>query len=167
MSRFTLTTAMWLLALSCCAAQDARLFNQVVASTGNVATQQGLTYAYTIGEVVISTFSAGNFTFTQGFHQPEHTSIVSVDQPELADWNIEVFPNPATDRLTVRYSDEKGNALRVSVLDLLGRVILDQQPLIEPGGSLIDCSTWQPGVYFLQLLDPQSRAGATVRIVRL
>jgi hypothetical protein len=167
MSRLLLTTALWHLALCFSAAQDARLFNQVVASTGNVAVQQGLNYAYTVGEVVIFTGSVGDFTLTQGFHQPEQTKIVSVDQPELADWNIEVFPNPVTDRLTVRFSTEKGSALRVNVLDLLGKVILDAHPLSEPTGSFIDCSLWQPGVYFLQLLDPQSRAHATVRIVRL
>lgn len=127
--------------------------------------QQG-GHAYTVGEVVIFTGSVGDFIFTQGFHQPEQTKIVSVDQPELADWNIEVFPNPATDRLTVRFSAERESALRVNVLDLLGRVILDASPLSEPTGSIIDCSLWQPGVYFLQLLDPQ-QAHATVRIVRL
>ena len=167
MSRLLLTTATWLLALFYCAAQDARLFNQVVASTGNIAVQQGLSYAYTVGEVIIFTGSFDNFVLTQGFHQPEQTRIVSVDQPPLADWNIEVFPNPVSDRLTVRFSPEKGTALRVSVTDLPGRIILADQLLTEPNGSSLDCSAWQPGIYFLRIHDPQSRADATVRVVRL
>lgn len=167
MSRLLLTTFSWLLALLTCAAQDARLFNQVVASTGNVAVQQGRTYAYTVGEVVIFTGSFDDFKFTQGFHQPEHTKIVSVDQPELADWNISIFPNPVTDRLTVRFAPEKGSPLRVTVTDLSGRIIVADQLLNEPDGSQLDCTAWQPGVYFLQIRDPQSRAAATARVVRL
>lgn len=167
MSRLSLTTASWLLALLHCAAQDARLFNQVVASTGNVAVQQGLSYAYTVGEVVIFTGTFDNFIVTQGFHQPEQTRIVSVEQPELAEWNIELFPNPVIDRLTVRFSPEKGVALRVNVTDLAGKIILADQLLTDPSGSILNCSAWQPGVYFLTLQDPQSRASATARVVRL
>lgn len=167
MSRLLLTTVSWLLALLYCAAQDARLFNQVVASTGTVAVQQGISYAYTVGEVVVFTGTFDNFIVTQGFHQPEQTKIVSVEQPGLADWDIEVFPNPAIDRLTVRFSPEKGAALRVSVTDLAGKVILADQLLADPTGSLLNCSAWQPGVYFLRIQDPKSRASATARVVRL
>lgn len=167
MSRLLLTIAVWHLALTFSAAQDARLFNQVVASTGTFVTQQGLNYSYTVGEVVIPTLSVGNFTLTEGFHQPEQTKIVSVDQPDWEDWKIEAFPNPVTERLTVRFSSEKENTLLFGVSDLLGRVILERQPLPEPSGSFIDCTSWQPGVYFLQITDSLSRSGATVRIVRL
>ncbi|MCK6695296.1 MAG: T9SS type A sorting domain-containing protein [Thermoanaerobaculia bacterium] len=166
MSRLLLTTVSWLLALLHCAAQDARLFNQVVASTGNVAVQQGFIYAYTVGEVVIFTGSFDNFILTQGFHQPEQTRIVSVEQPQLADWDIEVFPNPVSDRLTIRFSPEKGVALRVSVTDLAGKIILSDQLLTDPAGSMLNCSAWQPGVYFVRMQDPQSRASATARVVR-
>lgn len=166
MSRLLLTIALGHLALAYSTAQDARLFNQVVASTGTFAKQQGLNYSYTVGELVIPTLSVGNFTLTEGFHQPEHTKIVSVDEPGLADWNIEVFPNPVSDRLTVRFSPEKGSTLFVSIFNLLGEVIFERQSLPEPSGSPIDCTNWQPGVYLLQITDSQSRSGATVRIVR-
>ena len=167
MSRLLLTTVLWHLALSFSAAQSARIFNQVVASTGKEAVQQGLMYSYTVGEVVISTVSSDERSLTQGFHQPEQTQLVSVSDPALADWNIEVFPNPVSDWLTVRFSLEKGDRLSVNVFDVAGKAILLNQILSEPDGSQIDCSRWQPGVYFLQVFDPVSRANATLRLVRL
>lgn len=167
MNRLLLTTLLWHLALSFGAAQNARLFNQVVASTGHFAVQQGLSYNYTVGEVVISTLRSDSRTLTQGFHQPEHTTIVSVSNPTLVGWDIQVFPNPATDHLTVRFSPDKGSQLSARVVDVVGKVVLDQQHLTEPDGSQIDCQAWQPGVYFLQLYDPVSRAKATSRIIRL
>jgi len=40
-------------------------------------------------------------------------------------------------------------------------------PLNQPDGSLLDCATWQAGLYFLQLRDPATHAVATVRFIRL
>ena len=167
MNRFILTTLLWLWVLYSGTAQDATLFNQVIGSTGHVAVQQGRTYAYTVGEVVIVTVGSDNRTLTQGFHQPEHTRIVSVGDPDFADWDINVFPNPVSEALTIRYSADKGSTLTATVVDLVGKVVLHNQPLSVPDGSTLDCHNWQPGVYFLILQDPVGRESSTVRIIRL
>jgi hypothetical protein len=167
MNRFILTTMLWCGALCIGAAQDATLFNQVIGSTGHVGVQQGQSYAYTVGEVVFFTLNSDNRILTQGFHQPEHTRIVSVGGPDFVGWDITVFPNPVSEVLTVQFSSEKGTGLTATVVDLLGKVILHEQPLAEPDGSTLDCRAWQPGVYFLILKDPVSRGSSTVRLVRL
>lgn len=167
MNRFLLTAMLWHCALVFSAAQDATLFNQVVGTTGRFAVQQGRTFAYTIGEVVIPTLSSSNVVLTQGFHQPEQTQIVSVGDPDLTDWDILVYPNPVSEALTVRYAPDKGSMLTATVVDLLGRVILTDQPLADPSGTVLDCRLWQPGVYFVILTDPISRATAMTRVVRL
>ncbi|MEQ1746902.1 MAG: T9SS type A sorting domain-containing protein [Saprospiraceae bacterium] len=167
MNRFLSTTLLWLCALAVGGAQDASLFNQVIGSTGRFAVQQGRTYAYTVGEVVIPTFSTATHVFTQGFHQPEQTKIVSTGDPDLTDWDIRVFPNPVSEALTVQFSSEKGALLRATVVDLVGRVVLADQPVQEPAGTVLDCRLWQPGVYFVILTDPISRATAMTRVVRL
>lgn len=167
MNRFILTTVLWLLAICASIGQGATLFNQVIGSTGQVALQQGLTYSYTVGEVVITTVASPNRILTQGFHQPEHTILVSVGDPELVSWDIKVFPNPVSDVLNVQYSFEKGTMLRATVVDLVGKVVLSDQLLSEPDGSQLDCQSWQPGVYFLILKDPTGRGQVTTRIIRL
>ncbi|TNE62286.1 MAG: T9SS type A sorting domain-containing protein [Bacteroidetes bacterium] len=167
MNRLLLTTMLWQAGLVFCAAQGATLFTQVIGSTGHEGVQQGLTYTYTVGEVVISTAYSDNRILTQGFHQPEHTQIVAIDDPDFVGWEISIFPNPATDVLTVQYAADKGTDLRATVVDLAGRIILQDRPLSDPGGSVIQCSSWQPGVYFLILTDPVGKGSATTRIVRL
>ncbi|MBK9338677.1 MAG: T9SS type A sorting domain-containing protein [Lewinellaceae bacterium] len=167
MNRFLLTTALWLCALVYSAAQDATLFNQVVGSTGRFAVLQGRTYSYTVGEVVIPTEASSNRILTQGFHQPEQTRLVSVGDPELTAWDINVFPNPVSDLLTIRFSSEKGAALSATVVDAVGRVILTDHPVADPSGTALDCRSWQPGIYFLILTDPLSRASAMTRVIRL
>lgn len=160
-----LTTLVWLCALVIGAAQDATYFNQVIGSTGRFAVQNGRSYAYTVGEVVIPTVTSGNQVLTQGFHQPEQTRIVSVGNPDLTDWDIRVFPNPVSDLLTIQFSTAKGSSLRATVVDVVGKVVLTDQPV--SAGSLLDCRAWQPGVYFVILTDPITRASAMTRVIRL
>ena len=45
--------------------------------------------------------------------------------------------------------------------------MIENQILASPEGSVIDASTWPPGVYFLVLQDPASQASAVLRLVRL
>jgi hypothetical protein len=160
------------LALSLCLssnfsfAQDYETALQVIGATGKTGIQAGLTFTYTVGEPVISTLTGNSRKVTQGFHQPE-LGIVSVHNPSLSDWNIEVFPNPTADALTVRFSDEKGGVLHASVFNLLGQPMLTNQLLAQPDGSRLDCSAWQPGVYILQLQDPATLGIASLRFIRL
>ncbi len=158
---------LWHCALVCSSAQDATLFNQVIASTGKSALQQGLIFTYTVGEAVVPTFTIGDFTLTQGFHQPEQTRIVSVEAPDFVDWQVEAFPNPVADFLTIRYAAQADKTLRVTVTDLLGRIIISDFPLTQPDGTQLDCRSWQPGVYVLLLQEPSTHSSATARIVRL
>lgn len=148
--------------------QNISLCNQVLASGGKQTVQQGNTWAWTVGEPVIFTLGPiGNHLLTQGFHQPDLCLPVSTQESSLAEWSIEVFPNPATDRLFVRFSDVSTGDLHARVFDLMGRPVLSDAVLDTPEGTLLDCADWQAGVYFLQLVDARTSATATIRFIRL
>lgn len=104
-----------------------------------------------MGEPSITTLAGSSRIVTQGFHQPELCQVVSTHNFDLANWNVEVFPNPTSDFLTVRYSTGKGITLHATVFNLLGQVMLDNRLLAPSTGTQIDCAEWQPGVYILQL----------------
>jgi hypothetical protein len=149
------------------AAQDIGISRQVLSSAGKSATMAGRNWSYTVGEPVITTLHGSARTVTQGFHQPEITSLVATYDLNLAEWQIAVFPNPSADHFTVHYSAEKGGLLEATVFDLLGHALLAGQALPEAQGSRIDASAWQAGIYLLHLRDPQTGATATFRIIRL
>ncbi len=149
-------------------AQNVGLCNQILASAGKISIQQGNVWAWTAGEPVIFTLGpVSNYILTQGFHQPDLCQAVSTDETALSDWQIEVFPNPTSDQLHVRFSAEKTGALRATVVDLLGHIVLSNLTLDTPESSTLDCSGWLPGVYVLLLQDADTHATATVRFVRL
>jgi len=167
MNRFLLFALFWCSFLVAARAQGVQLFNQVVSSSGSTGAQGNYLVSYTVGEPVVSTLSGTANRLTQGFHQPPPGFMVSIYDVNLANWGIEVFPNPSDHFLNIRFATGQTGGLELRVLDLLGRIILANQPLQDPGGTQLDCSAWQPGVYFLQLQSTESAATATVRFIRI
>jgi hypothetical protein len=165
MNRFTLAALCSLWGLSSLFSQNPSLFNQVIGATGRTGVNQGRHFAYTVGESAIWTGIGNARILTQGFHQPEQTRLVYVGEPDLSAWNIAVFPNPTADVLNVRFSTEKGTYLLATVFDAAGRVVLSDERLSD--GEVLNCRHWQPGLYFLVLTDPASRASAITRFIRL
>ena len=67
--------------------------------------------------------------------------------------HLEVYPNPATKMVTVKY-DAATSSQNISVTDLNGRVIYDAQP--DQTGEVstkINVSAWSRGVYLLRIAD--------------
>lgn len=145
-------------------AQSYALCNQVIGATGKSAVNAGRHFAYTVGEAIISTESSANFTLTQGFHQPDICAIVSAFSPELADWHISVFPNPAEQQFHIQFAANRGQLI-ATVTDPFGRLIISRQSI--QNDYTLDCASWQAGVYFLFLETPANNAFASLRLVKL
>ncbi len=150
-----------------CAAQQFDVCMDVVASSGGHGIQSNRYIAWTVGEPFVHTLVGGGYALTQGFHQPDPCGKNFVGTSNLADWGMSLFPNPTEGWLSLRFSPEKKGHLLATAFDLLGRPMFENQVLATPEGSGIDASSWPPGVYFLLLQDPSSKASATMRIVRL
>lgn len=148
-------------------AQQFDVCMSVVASSGGQGAQGSRYLAWTIGEPLVQTLHGAGYDFTQGFHQPDACGKQFVGTNDLTDWGISIFPNPTDGLLTLRFSPDRKGSMLGSAFDMLGRPVMTNQVLSTPEGSLIDASAWPPGVYFLLLQDPVSKAAATLRIVRI
>lgn len=83
----------------------------VIGSAGTFATSASGSMSWTIGEVMTETYSsAGNF-FTQGFHQPDTSFVISVI--ENSQPNISVYPNPIIDNVVIDFSASSGNYSKI------------------------------------------------------
>jgi hypothetical protein len=149
------------------AQQDFENCAQVISTSGKFAQRAGKVFFYTVGEPVILTLKNPRYALTQGFHQPDLCVSVSTRDLRLADWQIEVFPNPTADFVTFRFDETQGNTLELSVWNLLGQNILTNYSLNNPQGTTLDCTQWQSGVYIATLRDPKTDSSASIRLVRL
>ena len=147
-------------------AQNFERCAEVISSSGKYATRNNRSYFYTVGEPVVLTLKSTQHQLTQGFHQPDLCVTVATHNIDLEAWGIEVFPNPTSDFLTIRFDKSRGNALRIAVFNLLAQTVVANQPL-ESGSLTLDCSSWQPGVYLLRIRDAQTNASSTLRFIKV
>lgn len=77
----------------------------------------------------------------------------SLDQPKLSANEIHFYPNPATDQLTVRYSLEVPEQVRILITDLSGRPvkIIRQNPEAGIQKSILNINDLPAGIYLLHL----------------
>jgi len=66
----------------------------------------------------------------------------------ITEFGLEVFPNPATDMITLKW--EVGKYINVQVVDILGRPII-QNMKINGGRKYIDTSAWETGIYIIRI----------------
>lgn len=87
----------------------------------------------------------------------------ATSEPGTAGANFQLFPNPAADRLYLRFDDPELQAYYVRICDAAGRTLLMlPQPDLHEG---IDVSKFKPGVYFLECRDSQSKRALSKRFV--
>lgn len=142
---------------------------QVIGATGGSGLESGLRYDYTLGEAVVATFTAPDesLTLTQGFHQPE-CATVDAGEAGLPDhWQIQAFPNPTSDHLTVAYVSPEGGYLQGRIIGVDGRLLSDWQDFADPSGARLDCGFLPAGLYLLELRDPLTQRSAVIRFVKI
>ncbi len=92
---------------------------------------------------------------------------VHLVRPERAFGITEVLPNPATDRLTVRFNSPQEEQVTLRLFDFTGRLVLEQSADSEVGMNsvILPVSALPGGIYQLLLTDG-SEVSRPVRIVK-
>jgi hypothetical protein len=139
---------------------------QVIGSNGLSAEKLGRHYDATLGEAMTATMStaSGDYTITQGFHQPE-CALGAVNVTELAtSWQLELFPNPTSATLNIRYQHPNDNTLDVRLWSITGVLLRDWQQL--PSGAAVDCSLLASGIYLFEFRDSVTGQQTIARFVK-
>jgi hypothetical protein len=127
-----------LLLLFECWIVNAQYFEREVFSSAGKEANNGLTglsqyfMTYNVGEPIIYRGSNSSYTLNNGFIQP--VGLIAVSLPAtsgliLASGDIAVFPNPFGDYLTLNGPAENEDQVRVQLIDMNGKLILEQEIL--------------------------------------
>ena len=73
---------------------------------------------------------------------------VSVDEPEVQE--VELYPNPAKDQVTIELPGDNAN-YHIQVVDMQGRIVKTGSAQSENGIMLIDVEQYSPGLYHVNL----------------
>lgn len=109
------------------------------------------TVSFTVGQPFYETTTSDNGSLTAGVQQTFEIKTVEVGVAELAAAvELEAYPNPVTDRLTLR-ADAPDAALRYTLTDNNGRTLATD--IIVDSQTEIDMSRNVQGIYFLRVDD--------------
>ncbi len=146
-----------LLFASFCLSSAAIWSQEVVSTQGDSYSNSSGSIDYTIGEVVINTVSDGTNDMTQGFHQTNWNFLGLEDNmPEMT---VSVYPNPASDVLTVEAEDF--NQVLLTLIDFNGKIVYQEE--MTNASSSIPVANLASGNYNLKL----SRNNGTLKTFKL
>jgi len=134
------------------------------ASGGN-ASGTGGTVSFSIGQVVFKTFSAKDFSVSQGVQQPYEISVLT-ESGALPGINLMVsaFPNPATDYLILKFSEGDYKGHIYMLIDKSGKLLREGE--ITDYDTLISLKGLGSATYFIKVIkDQQERK--TFKIVKI
>jgi sugar lactone lactonase YvrE len=76
-----------------------------------------------------------------------------VSAPSLYDLNVTIYPNPVEDYLFIEFDDKTLTDIKVSVVDILGRSLIDRnfEHIDLDAEETLDLSFMKSGLYFLEI----------------
>jgi hypothetical protein len=117
----------------------------VISSSGDSYNNGGIMMDYTLGEIVIETYTNSNTILTQGFHQGDlkvTTAVVNLDI------KTKIYPNPTTNFLIIEL--EKNVNAELLVYDINGKIVIKDK-LNEEQKKQLDFSFLNQGNYLLHI----------------
>jgi|GEM_PF-529992 len=108
-----------------------------------------------------NTYSKGTYTVTLEVTNPAGTNSITKENLIVVDpdnipqeWNnlIQVFPNPATSKVTVQMANEKLEPVTIELFDLIGKKLVSQTPVASKKMvELINVNQLEKGNYLLKV----------------
>lgn len=137
-------------ALLLCAVAQAQ--PSLVNSAGGSGVIGGNTFEWSVGEAIIATTSTPGLVVTQGLLQPLPPG-VSVNNTRMANDEIRLYPNPASDVLVLQSNLSAGGDIQYQLLDITGRIMLRGAARLAQGNEkqYIHIEALPAGSYIMQV----------------
>ncbi len=138
----------------------------VIGAYGTSGTAGTVQIDMTVGEIATTTASAGTLIVTQGFHQPASGS-VGIAEELGVQVEYRLFPNPATDLITLEMTGAQPIAIRVEIVDARGRLTGLEQRQLQVGSAMVesswDTSSLAEGMYLLVIRNQANEIAGSIR----
>lgn len=145
-----------------CQSSPPPVYWEVVGNAGTQFETGDLQLLWTVGETAIEPFeNSQGLQLDQGFHADGWRALPI--EPLILKTPIKVYPNPSTEVLFIE--GESPDALRISVSDLHGRVLYEEESPLSPATPRrIQTIDWPQGHYFVLILQPSTGRGKAFTI---
>ena len=144
------------------------IVNDVIGSAGmHSVSTTGTMLSWTIGEPIVETQGGATYILTQGFHQPwTASSSTSLPAPKSPFIEINVYPNPVRDILSVSLSNNQ-ERLYFDLYDISGRLIGHEESSPEQDLVLFSIRWLSAGSYLLNVKTKDQGFNETYQLQKL
>lgn len=125
-----------------------------VNATGGNASGSGGSASYSVGQVFYTTSTGANGSMAQGVQQPFEISVVSGIDDNTINLSFTAYPNPTTDRLTLKVNTSSKTSIKsisYQLFDITGKLL--ESKSIEGDESTISMARFVSAIYFLKVTD--------------
>ncbi|MDF1576507.1 MAG: T9SS type A sorting domain-containing protein [Bacteroidales bacterium] len=137
--------------------------NAIPATGGNASGSSG-SVSYTIGQVFYATHTSTNNSLAEGVQQPYEISVVvGIEQARDISLICTVYPNPATDLLTLELESPDNENMFFLLYDIMGKLLVSKK-LIDIK-TTISMANLAPSTYLLKVADNE-RIIKTFKIIK-
>jgi hypothetical protein len=120
----------------------------IIAASGDEGNTGEFSMVWTLGETFIFEYSNIDFTLSQGFHQNFNNIPTTFELPSQ-NIDIDAYPNPVTDLLTVAINVNANKQWKYEIYDARG--IFMANGYSEKTSFEIDFTSYQSGTYLLRI----------------
>lgn len=124
---------------------------QVIASAGGWYDLSAIKLSWTLGETIIPSYGPVNgLILAHGFQSGLRTVIVeeNIETPI----KINVYPNPATDVLTITFAEPLDNEVTIYLFDSQGRLVKTEVIEASTTDHQLVLENLQSGIYLMKLI---------------
>ena len=132
-------------------------------ASGGDATGSGGTIAYSIGQVVYTTYTGSSGSVAQGVQQAYEIFTVDIEETTLS-ISLIAFPNPTSDNLTLQISDFNKEKLTYQFYDIGGKLLSNGQ--VTGQQTEINTSSLPPATYFINVLNQEDKKVQSFKIIK-
>ncbi len=126
--------------------------------------------SFTVGElVVLSSIDSDGNQLGGGFTNSAAISVVNTTPlmvTEGTDVQVELFPNPTTDLLTLSIKSAKLDNFSIEIFDAQGKIMANDNYSSLAKNIGINTSNWSAGIYFLIMKEAKGTTLAHFKIVK-
>lgn len=126
--------------------------NDIITSAGNFENGASGSISWTLGEPVSETVTSANNSVTQGFHQTFCCPIITaIETSEIN--NLLVYPNPASQKVTINFGKSLTGQYKITLTDLQGRILIADKFYCDREASAyrLNLSQYTEGIYLLNI----------------
>jgi hypothetical protein len=159
----TITIIIISVLLSVNAFGQTKIVKSNISSGGGTSSNGNISIIYTIGEFAIQESTDGTVHISEGFISPGLLIATGLEKFHYADFNVQIFPNPAVNYVNVKSKEIRN--FNIQVFDMNGKLIMSENSN-KSIVTKLNISHLKNGEYFLVIKNEKLKQFKTFKLIK-